>query len=46
MCGPWIPLGLGIPHTSLLDSMADLIRRKIVGADMIKNTVFPPPWIF
>lgn len=46
MCGPWIPLELGITQTYLLDSMSGLIRRKIVCSEMVKNTVFPLPLIF
>lgn len=46
MCGPWIPLELGVTQTYLLDSMSGLIRRKIVCSEMVKNTVFPHSFIF
>lgn len=46
MCGPWVPLELGITQIYLLDSMSALITGKIVCSEMVKNTVFPPPLIF
>lgn len=41
MCGPWIPLELGITQIYLQDSMSGLIRRKIVCSETLNNTVLP-----